>query len=554
MRTFARIRIVAGVGMLLPAAGLAQVVTPSFPEGYAAPRNATAEELAWASMQPARRFPRGPGGAPTGPLVGPGEYAPCDGLLLAWEGGTTLNQIQSQMIRHITTTGNAKVYLMFDTTAERDGQMNIATSILRAQNPDLAKVVPVVRTTDTIWIRDYGPRYVYEGDCRVISDHTYNRYLSRPNDDAQPIGFADVLKHARYTLPLIHGGGNYHLDSIGNGFATTLISNENPSLGATPAVRDAAVIGLWQQHWGVTTTLFPPFPTNVDATQHIDMWMQVIADDKVVIAQWPAPAVGGTPTTQYTITENTATFMASRGYQVYRTPSRLVGTTHYTYTNMVMCNDLVLLPSYTNSTMAPLNAGALATLQAALPGKTIVQINSDALAVLAGVMHCIVMHVPVNKNGQNPGVYVRTQNEPATLVPGASLDVRWISDDDVGVSSVDVELSYDGGQTWPVSFASLTDDGQHAFAVPNVHTFHARVRVVARDGSGRTGSDLGDAELVIAGTCVADYNGTDGPTLQDIFDFLNGWFAGSLQADTNGVDGVTLQDIFDFLNAWFAGC
>jgi hypothetical protein len=134
------------------------------------------------------------------------------------------------------------------------------------------------------------------------------------------------------------------------------------------------------------------------------------------------------------------------------------------------------------------------------------------------------------------------------------VEVRWISDDDVGVAGVDVELSYDGGRTWPVSFAGLADDGQHAFAVPDVRTFHARVRVVARDGSGRTGSDLGDAGLVIAGTCAADFNGVDGATLQDIFDFLNAWFAGSLQADTDGVNGLTLQDVFGFLNAWFAGC
>ncbi|HWB37067.1 MAG TPA: GC-type dockerin domain-anchored protein, partial [Rugosimonospora sp.] len=54
--------------------------------------------------------------------------------------------------------------------------------------------------------------------------------------------------------------------------------------------------------------------------------------------------------------------------------------------------------------------------------------------------------------------------------------------------------------------------------------------------------------------CVADYNNSGAANLQDIFDFLSGWFAGDAHADINGVGGLTIQDIFDFLAAWFTGC
>lgn len=50
----------------------------------------------------------------------------------------------------------------------------------------------------------------------------------------------------------------------------------------------------------------------------------------------------------------------------------------------------------------------------------------------------------------------------------------------------------------------------------------------------------------------ADCSGTLGT--QDIFTFLNLWFAGLPAADFNHAGGLTTQDIFDFLNAWFAGC
>jgi hypothetical protein len=56
--------------------------------------------------------------------------------------------------------------------------------------------------------------------------------------------------------------------------------------------------------------------------------------------------------------------------------------------------------------------------------------------------------------------------------------------------------------------------------------------------------------------CYADYNKSDGLSVQDIFDFLNSWFAGSLYAIPGG-DGASgtlaVQNIFDFLNAWFVG-
>jgi subtilisin-like proprotein convertase family protein len=54
--------------------------------------------------------------------------------------------------------------------------------------------------------------------------------------------------------------------------------------------------------------------------------------------------------------------------------------------------------------------------------------------------------------------------------------------------------------------------------------------------------------------CLADYNHAGGVTVQDIFDFLAGYFTQNPQANINGVGGVTVQDIFDYLATYFAGC
>ncbi len=60
------------------------------------------------------------------------------------------------------------------------------------------------------------------------------------------------------------------------------------------------------------------------------------------------------------------------------------------------------------------------------------------------------------------------------------------------------------------------------------------------------------AYRIVAG-CAGDFSGDGVLSVQDIFDFLNAWFAGSPGGDFNG-GGLGVNDIFDFLNAWFAGC
>jgi hypothetical protein len=55
-------------------------------------------------------------------------------------------------------------------------------------------------------------------------------------------------------------------------------------------------------------------------------------------------------------------------------------------------------------------------------------------------------------------------------------------------------------------------------------------------------------------SCLPDFNCNGILEVQDIFDYINAWFATNPRADFNYSGGIEVQDIFDFLNAWFAGC
>jgi len=492
---------------------------------------------------------RGPYTAPTGEVRCPGEYEPCDGILVSWKSFTTL---LTQMGVRITNEGNAKFYVACDSAATRTS----ATTALTNAGANMSRVEFMLNPgmippplTDSVWMRDYGPRYVYEGNARAIIDHTYNR--PRPIDNVFPAYFGVLKNQARYILPLIHGGGNYHLNGIGDSWATRLIANENPSL------TEPQIIAYWNQFQNVGTTLTTPFPTTVDLTQHIDMWMQITGDNSAIIADWPSN-IGSA---QDVICDNTAAAMTADGWTIARVPGRSLSGVHYTYTNAVMCNDIVLVPRYTNTTIvaAGHNAVALAAWQAHMPGKQIFQLDCQLIIPSAGAIHCIAMHVPRHLGAAGPGgglaptAYLRNLRGGDSLLSGGSIDIRWISDDDVSVSSIDILLSTDGGASYPTTIAAATaPDGTHTWIVPSVITQQARVRVVARDALGNTGFDESPADFAIS--CEADFDENGAREVTDIFAFLSAWFAEDPSADFDGTPGIGVPDIFAFLSLWFAGC
>ncbi|HZW06385.1 MAG TPA: agmatine deiminase family protein, partial [Phycisphaerales bacterium] len=411
------------------------------------------------------------------------------------------------------------------------------------------------------------PRLAYEKNVRVVSDHTYN-ILSRAQDNAFPTVFAPFARHPRYVLPLRHGGGNYHLNSLGEGFATVLITDENPALSA------AQVQALWQQHWGVSTTITPAFPQSVDATRHIDMWVQILGDRLVFVSDWPANA----GSIQDNVCDGRAAAFTSAGWTVVRLPARSLNGTHFTYTNMVMCNDLAIIPRYTNATMQQYNAQVLAAYQAALPGKNVVAIDCDALAGLAGVMHCIVMQVPAHRGepgpagGLAPTAYICSPlfTAASTVTPGNGVSLRWITDDDVSVSSVTVDVSYDDGSTWQTvpGGASIADDGLHTWVVPDRYTRFARLRVTAADAAGNTGGDVSGRFTIDGAQCTADVGsqgglaGADGLLdNNDFVAFIDLFFAHDPRADVGiqggglGFDGAwDNNDVSAFIDAFFTPC
>ncbi len=494
-----------------------------------------------------------PRAAPPGPVRTPAEYDPAEGILLAWNGSPGWLTILANMAREITTTGNAKVFVIVNSTSARAS----ATNAIQNAGADMSRVEFTIRTTDSIWIRDYGPRYIYlgvndqgEGGVRAVVDHTYNR--PRPNDNALSSYWTNTVRGEPYfQIPLVHGGGNYHLMSGPSaGHATRLIVNENPSLTANQIVQH------WRDYQNLETTLYTPYPTSVDSTQHIDMWMIPVADDRVIVSEWV-----NEPSASWAVTSNNAAAaLAAQDIEVFRIPAVRSGGTHYTYTNAVICNDLVLIPSYTNATAAPHNAAALAVWQQAMPGKTIRQINCQSIVTSAGVMHCIVMHVPAPANGNAPSAYLTTQNDGASYEPGTLQFMQWLTDGPEAPTTADILLSTDGGQTFPIVVAQglAAQPGSYYWQVPDLATNQGTLRLIVRDAEGREGFDDTDLPFTINGTppCPADLAEPFGSlNFFDLAAYLVLYNADDPAADLAAPFGVlNFFDLATYLDAFNAGC
>lgn len=344
-------------------------------EPYPLPRGLSADELRGFRLPDASSTPLAP---PTAAVRAQAEYEDNQGLLVRWG---SFNALLTQMIVAITT-GDPDAQVFVVVTGQ--SQQNSATTTLTGAGAVMARVKFIVQAcpsgTCSVWMRDYGPRFIDDDGRRAAVDHIYNR-PARTSDDAFPGVWRTYSGETKYDIPLVHGGGNFHLFSNREAFMTRLVVNENNG------VSEQQIKDYYAAYQGLDVTLVDPFPSSYDSTQHIDMWLLPLGNGKAIVSRHAQ--TDGVP---YTVTEATASTLTQRGYEVLRTPAWNTGGTHYTYANAVLINKVALVCQFDGYTTQ--NAQALATFQAALPERSVVGMNCTEIIDYAGAMHCIVMHVP----------------------------------------------------------------------------------------------------------------------------------------------------------------
>ena len=107
-------------------------------------------------------------------------------------------------------------------------------------------------------------------------------------------------------------------------------------------------------------------------------------------------------------------------------------------------------------------------------------------------------YVSVAVNPVAPSVWVYGPNGGEILQVGDPDTVRWVAIDDLGVDSVSVLLSRDGGATFPEVIAhGEANDSALVWTVTGPISSTCRIRVMAYDTSGSTAYDVSDADFEI---------------------------------------------------------
>ena len=96
-----------------------------------------------------------------------------------------------------------------------------------------------------------------------------------------------------------------------------------------------------------------------------------------------------------------------------------------------------------------------------------------------------------------PEVTVTSPNGGESWYAGTVHKITWDASDNVGISSTDIDYTYDGGTNWYDVAALSGNPGEYNWTVPNTPSNQCLVRVSCVDGASNSGSDVSDNYFTI---------------------------------------------------------
>ena len=301
---------------------------------------------------------------PTGTPRFVAEFEPMQGVMIRYPLGIPTSLV-------VQLANNCHVYCVTQ-------QQSSAQNAFQSAGVNMDNVTFVIAPSDSYWIRDYGPWYIFEDRNPAIVDNKYNR--NRPNDDNMSQVFANFWNIPMYGMNLTHTGGNMMEDGRGHGVSDELVFQENYNNETNVRNKMRDYLGIDPYH----VTIDP----QGDYIAHVDCWGKYLAPDKILIAQLPESS------SQYALYEQVADYFATTNccwgypYQVYRVQEPGGYYNLAPYTNSLILNKTVYVPLGNNTNY---NNMALQVYQDAMPGYEIVGVTNNDYSISwenTDALHC----------------------------------------------------------------------------------------------------------------------------------------------------------------------
>lgn len=395
-----------------------------------------------------------PGPPPTNHIV-PGEFEESQSIALRWPYTTntsTRTKLYAELISAIQQEVPVWIFI------NNGGDSTTVKNALNFHGVTLQNYEFMIKSTNSIWTRDYGPWGYYYGEDDELGFIDMQYYTSRPLDNQVPSWLANKIGIPVYTTPMYEEGGNLMVDGFGHAFHGTGIFTKNQS----------------QNGWSfqLTRDTHQELFNTVQATEaerllcdggtgHIDMYAKLLDEQTLLVSEYPSVVVASD---RQRIEDNVALFAAQSntfggGFDIVRVPMpRRDDGTYSTsctqinadargFVNGLFVNKTFIVPIYTDASSSQFNRdwdeAALELIRKAMPGYNVVGIDSRSLTTSGGAIHCVTMQIPTD----NP---VRFRHErlvglqPALPAYSITAEIRNKS----GISSASLFWKVKSASTW----------------------------------------------------------------------------------------------------------
>lgn len=313
---------------------------------------------------------------PAEPVRAVAEWEEDEAVLMRW-GFWQHDTLAAQMIGALTT--ECRIYLVVN----QPDDTGIVLQFLTSQGVPTDSVFFLYHPTNTVWIRDYGPWWIWRltSHDRAMVDYDYNR-PTRPDDDVFPEWLSQEWAIPYYGPAVTSTGGNWMVDGYNQGFCTALILDNNPTF--TPS----QVTQVFRDFYDLDTTyIMPAFIGG----NHLDMYAKLLNDHTVLINQYPDGYALNAYVDQAAQVFSQLTNRYGQPFEVVRVMTPVWEPDRRNYANALIVNRKVLVPVYN----LPTDSAAIEIYKTYMPGYRIATFDCNLIIPQSGTVHCIakdVMH------------------------------------------------------------------------------------------------------------------------------------------------------------------
>ena len=282
-------------------------------------------------------------------------------------------------------------------------QLKSTVELLDSIECDLTHVLLYQLKLDTIWLRDFGPRFAETKPGSQSNATSIDFYYNgqRPLDDKFPISWGELAKDEVSRIKWTLQGGNLQSNGKGLALVSSRLFRDNaiqlPNASASTDFefeKRKLVVDAFKSGCNIDRLLVLE-PLRPEATEHVDMFATFVAQDTVVVADIdPKVDPQNAKVLKYNVDLLEQVEVNGEPLKIERIkfPPRN-GKYWSPYTNIILANNLLLMPIYDSDPPEMVEA-ALDVYRGLLPNHHVDTINMTSMQKLEGALHCMSINVP----------------------------------------------------------------------------------------------------------------------------------------------------------------